>query len=302
VTANPTNPFEYMQGLAAMWGRGAEGFAAAQQTMFRDMAERMGKAAEGAPAASPTGMPDAEALMAAQREYSRLWSSALEVSQTVGRVMREGAPPDPLVTEMLGKIFDPRPWFSSNDDIDGELRRLAEGPRLADLWQVERRVLNVFNAWTELRRRSLEHNTVMLDAWLKAATAFAKELNQKAERGEVLESWRAVLALWVETANTVLLETQRSEPYLQSQRNMLNASTELQLAQQEVAEFYSQMFGYPTRAELDDVYKTVTELRREVRALRRDARAGATKRANKSGGARGKAKAQASPAPEGADR
>ena len=302
MTTNPTNPFEYMQGLAAMWGRGAEGFAAAQQTMFRDMAERMGKAPEGTAAASPTAMPDVEALMAAQREYSRLWSSALEVSQTVGRVMREGAPPDPLVTELLGKVFDPRPWFSSNDDMDGELRRLAEGPRLADLWQVERRVLNVFNAWTELRRRSLEHNTVMLDTWLKAATAFARELNHKAERGEVLESWRAVLALWVETANTVLLETQRSEPYLQSQRNMLNASTELQLAQQEVAEFYSQMFGYPTRAELDDVYKTVTELRREVRALRRDARAGATKRANKSGGARGKAKAQASPATEGADR
>jgi hypothetical protein len=29
------------------------------------------------------------------------------------------------------------------------------------------------------------------------------------------------------------------------------------------------MFGYPTRAELDDVHKTVTELRRELRALKR---------------------------------
>jgi hypothetical protein len=302
VTTNPINPFEYMQGLAAMWGRGAEGFAAAQQNMFRDMAERMGKATEGAPSALPSGMPDAEALMAAQREYSRLWASALEVAQTVGRAVQEGAPPDPMVTEMLGKIFDPRPWFSSNDDMDGELRRLAEGPRLADLWQVERRVLNVFNAWTAFRRRSLEHNTVMLDAWLKAAAAFARELNGKAERGEVLESWRAVLALWVETANTTLLETQRSDAYLQSQRNMLNASTELRLAQQEVAEFYSQMFGYPTRAELDDVYKTVTELRREVRALQREARAGPVKRAGKSGGARDKAKTPASFAPEGTEK
>jgi polyhydroxyalkanoate synthase subunit PhaE len=294
-----TNPFEYMQGLAALWGRGAGDFAAAQQTMFRDMAERMAKAAEGAPAAVPTGMPDAEGLAAAQREYSRLWASALEVSQTVGRAVQEGAPPDPLVTDMLGKIFDPRLWFSASDDMDGEMRRLAEGPRLADLWQVERRVLNVFNAWGALRRRSLEHNTVMLDAWLKAAAAFAKELNQKAEGGEVLESWRAVLALWVETANTALLETQRSDAYLQSQRNMLTASTELRLAQQEVAELYSQMFGYPTRAELDDVYKTVTELRRDLRALQRDARAGAAKRSRKSGGARAGTKAQASSASEG---
>ena len=298
MTTKPANPFEYMQGLAALWSRGAEDFAAAQQTMLRDMAERMGKPVDGA-RALPAGMPDAEALMAAQREYSRLWGSAVEVSQTVARAVQEGSPPDPLVTQMLGKIFDPRPWFSSNDDMDGELRRLAEGPRLADLWQVERRLLNVFNAWTALRRRSLEHNTVMLEAWLKAAAAFAKELNQKAERGEVLESWRAVLALWVESANTALLETQRSDAYLESQRNMLTASTELRLAQQEVAEFYSQMFGYPTRAELDDVYKTVTELRRELRALKRDAQEGPAKRSSKSGGARGKPRAQPSGAAQG---
>jgi poly[(R)-3-hydroxyalkanoate] polymerase subunit PhaE len=296
-----TNPFEYMQGLASLWGRGAQGLAAAPQDMFRDMAERMAKAAEGVPGALQWQMPDATGLAAAQQQYAKLWSSALEVSQTVGRVVQEGAPPDPMVMEMLGKIFDPRLWFSSTDDMDGELRRLSEGPRLADLWQVERKVLNVFNTWGALRRRSLEHNTVMLEAWLKAAAAFAKELNQKAERGEVLESWRALLDLWVETANTALLETQRSEAYLQSQRKMLTASTELRLAQQEAAEFYSQMFGYPTRTELDDVHKTVTELRRELRALRRETRQ-SPKRSSKSGNTRGMAKAQMPPAIEDTDR
>ena len=88
-----------------------------------------------------------------------------------------------------------------------------------------------------------------------------------------------MLALWVETANKVLLETQRSEPYLKSQRELLKASTDLRLAQQEVAEFYSEMFGYPTRAELDDVHKALTELRRELRAF---ARAGRERPARKS--------------------
>jgi len=84
-----------------------------------------------------------------------------------------------------------------------------------------------------------------------------------------LGSWRELLALWVETANTALLETQRSDAYLKSQREILKASTDLRLAQQEIAAFYSEMFGYPTRAELDDVHRTVTELRRELRALQR---------------------------------
>ncbi|MFC6776304.1 poly(R)-hydroxyalkanoic acid synthase subunit PhaE [Methylobacterium gregans] len=34
------------------------------------------------------------------------------------------------------------------------------------------------------------------------------------------------------------------------------------------------MFGYPTRSELDDLHKTVTELRRELRALKRARRTG----------------------------
>ena len=66
-----------------------------------------------------------------------------------------------------------------------------------------------------------------------------------------------------------LLETQRSDTYLKSQREILKASTDLRLAQQEMAAFYSEMFGYPTREELDDVHRAVTELRREVRKLQR---------------------------------
>jgi len=110
---------------------------------------------------------------------------------------------------------------------------------------------------------------VMLEAWIQAAGKFAKDLNERADRKEALGSWRDVLALWVETANTTLLEMQRSDPYLKSQREILKASTDLRLAQQEMARFYSEMFGYPTREELDDVHRTVTDLRRELRALQR---------------------------------
>ena len=272
------NPFEYMQTLADLWSRSGKSFVTAQQSMFSDMAERMAKATGSDKGAlfPPTSMADAEGLATASRAFSDLWSSAAQLSAAVTRNLQKGDTPDPIVTEMLGKIFDPRLWFSATNDMDEALQRLAEGPRLADLWDVERKFLGLFNAWVALRRRNLEHNTVMLDAWVRAAGTFAKRLNEKADKGETLESWREVLALWVETANLVLLETQRSEAFLKNQREVLKASTDLRLAQQEVAEYYSEMFGYPTRAELDDVHKTVTELRRELRAIKRQARAGGT--------------------------
>ncbi len=50
---------------------------------------------------------------------------------------------------------------------------------------------------------------------------------------------------------------------MQSQSALLKASTDLRFAQREVTEYYGQMFGFPTRTELDDVHRTVTELKRE---------------------------------------
>jgi class III poly(R)-hydroxyalkanoic acid synthase PhaE subunit len=277
------DPAQYMKALAELWGQGGKSFMAAQQNMLRDMAERFGKPAEGAAAGMQTNFFDPAAMAQGNETFGRLWSSAAELSQTFTRNLQQGKEPDPLVSGLLGRIFDPSAWFAGSDGMDAALNRLAQGPRLADMWNTERQMLAVFNAWTALRRRSLDHNTVMLAAWLQAAGSFAKMLNEKAERNEALGSWRELLALWVETANKVLLETQRSEPYLNSQRELLKASTDLRLAQQEVAEFYSDMFGYPTRAELDDVHKALTELRREVRALERAGRERPSRKARRAG-------------------
>jgi class III poly(R)-hydroxyalkanoic acid synthase PhaE subunit len=263
-----TTPFDYMKAMAELWGRGGQDFAAAQQNFFANVAKTAGR--EGPSGVPPASVFDPQGLTQANQAFAKLWSSALEMWQTISRNMQGGREKqDPVVAELLSKIFDPRAWFSGTDGMDQALQKMAEGPRLADLWDTERKMLTLINAWTALRRRSLEHNTVMLETWLQAAGKFAKDLNERANHKEALGSWREVLGLWVETANTALLETQRSDAYLASQREILKASTDLRLAQQEMAAFYSEMFGYPTREELDDVHRSVTELRREVRALQR---------------------------------
>src|SRR5436853_5710140 len=102
------NPFEYMQALAELWGRSGKGFADAQQGMFRDMAERMTKAAGATAPGGPAQLMDTQAFAAAGAAFSSLWTSAQALSQTLSRNIQKGAPPDPTVTEMRGQIFDPR--------------------------------------------------------------------------------------------------------------------------------------------------------------------------------------------------
>jgi len=257
------NPFDQMQSLADLWNQGGQAYLTAQQGLFTGMADTMAKQAFA---------PDTQGFEAARQDFAKLWSSASELSSALTRNLKADQA-NPQVAAMLAKIVDPRGWLGATNEVDQTLQRMAEGPQLADLWNTERKFMAVFNAWTAMRRHSLEHNKVVLEAWMKAAGAFAKLLNERADKGEALESWREVLALWVETANEVLLETQRSEAFLSTQRDLVKASSELRLAQQDLAEFYSEMFGYPTRTELDDVHRTVTELRRELRAFKRESRA-----------------------------
>lgn len=205
------DPAEYMKSLAELWGRGGKEFAALQQTMFFEMARRMANpTAKDVSSAPPINYFDPQDLTKANEAFAKMWAAANELSQTFMRNVQQGEKQDTLAMEMLGKVFDPRAWFAGTGGMDETLQKMAEGPRLADLWDTERKVLKLFNAWTALRKQSVEHNTVMLEAWLQAASKFAKDLNEKADRKEALGSWRDVLALWVETANTTLLETQRS--------------------------------------------------------------------------------------------
>src|SRR5215204_7360219 len=209
------NPFEQMQSLADLWGKSGKAFVTAQQGLFSGMADTMAKAAgTGDQASFQAFASDTQGFEVARQDFSKLWSSASDLSSALTKTLHGADQANPLMAEMLAKIFDPRGWCSATNEVDQTLQRMAEGPQLADLWNTERKFMAVFNAWVAMRQKSLEHNKVMLEAWMKAAGAFAKTLNQRADKGEALESWREVLALWVETANEVLLETQRSEAFL----------------------------------------------------------------------------------------
>ena len=142
--------------------------------------------------------------------FGELWSSATELSAKLTKAMQGSAPSDPLVAEMLGRSSIREPGSPARNIRPGAAEH---GRRPAPGRPLERRaqVLAVFNAWVALRRRSLEHNTVMLEAWMRAAGAFAKEPERDAPKRPRSSSPGARCStLWVETAKRRLLETQRS--------------------------------------------------------------------------------------------
>jgi hypothetical protein len=260
-----SNPFGAMQAFGDIWGRASQAFFEGQQKWFGDVA----KAALGD--TNGARQPDMFGFKAAQDAYSAALANAMNLSSALMKSLaatRAGA--SEAETAFLPKIFDPQAWWAATSDLDGSMARLQEGPQLADIGHIERKFGVVYSSVLALRQRSLEHQMVMTNAWARAASTFMNRMSTGADANKALSgSWRELTSKWIEIANDELIATQRSEAYLTSQRNLLKASTDLRLAQQELAAFYGEMFGLPTRGEMDDVHKIVTELRREIRALKR---------------------------------
>ena len=299
---------DYGKAMAEFWTTGGRGLMEAQEGVLRAMREgvaslmpaaaggaraeadpagspspgagptRASAAGSGPAGANPTGGGPADPFGAdptgTMRALGDLWSSALGMSATLAA----GPPPDGADGEgtaaaTLRRMMDPRAWLSAGDGVDEALQRLAEGPRLADAGEMERRFARASRAWLAMRQRSAEHQAVVLEGWMRAGRSFAARIPELGRDAEPGANPRRLLDLWVETANQALLETQRSEPFLRGQASLLKASTELRFAQREIAEHYAESYGLPTRRELDDVHRSVTEMRRELRGLQRRERA-----------------------------
>ena len=78
------NPFEQMQSLADLWSKSGKAFATAQQGLFSGMADTMAKAAgAGDHASFQAFAPDTQGFEAARQDFSKLWSSASELSSAL---------------------------------------------------------------------------------------------------------------------------------------------------------------------------------------------------------------------------
>lgn len=266
---------DYVKSMTDFWSAQGRAMLEAQEKAARSITEGMQAMMAGKAPGLPERATDLGAVTAELAQASdavmQLWSAASGMSgELAGKLAKfAGGGEDGLAASVFQRITDPRQWLAGTGELDDVLTRMAEGPRLADLFDLERRYATVMKAWTELRRRVLEHQRITLEAWLRAGRRYLDELGGHAGAdNKPLEPKRA-FQLWTEVANRELLETQRSDQFLQSQRAMIRASTDLRLAQQELVEHFGQQYGFPTRTELDDVHRTLTDMRRELRRMRR---------------------------------
>lgn len=254
---------EYPNPFAEFWKMGESSVLSEQMKTF---AESFGK---GFPLPLGSFAADNPQLARSTQQFRELVDSCLKLSKEF-TPNASSSKSDELTAELLQRILDPREWLNATGLVDDAVRRLTEAPKLSDLWQVEGKYLALMQAWGEVRSLSVEHSTLLLNGWGKAAAEFTSTLKANIDKSPTV-SRRELVNQWVETANRHLMEVQASPQYLETQRKLLKASTDLRVAQRDLTEYYSEVLSLPTRTEVDDLARMVSELRREMRANKRDA-------------------------------
>jgi hypothetical protein len=215
-----------------------------------------GAGASGDPASDAAAMAD-------------LWRSSMALGGTLTRSV-PGMEGGGVASEMLTRMLNPMSAaLMGGNQVSDVIRRMTEGPRLADVGALERQLVELMDLYLAVQTATRAYETVVGGAWTKANQRFAEEISQRALAGTGLHPGKEALKVWMDVANQTLLETHRSTEFLTAQRDLLRAGMDFLRAERQLFEQLVEPIGLPTRTEIDEVHRSVLDLKRRVRELER---------------------------------
>lgn len=170
----------------------------------------------------------------------------------------------------LTDMCNPNSWLKySGDAFDLGAHKLSEGPLFSGITDIDKRMTEVNDHWQTLIKCSKEYHILVFTRWTKAYARFIDDLRKKSvEDEQVSLNPKDIIDLWMTITNEELMALHRSEAFLTAQREVIRASMQYRLSEKKVAEVLCNALHIPTRDEVDDLHKTNTEIRRELRQLK----------------------------------
>jgi len=167
-----------------------------------------------------------------------------------------------------------KPWIELNDlywnlVYEKTLGSLTRMPLLGPSRGFNNKLTRVFDAWAKLYPTSIDYQIVLAEIQMQSFSELMQELILLAAKGETVKDWQQFLSLWGHTADKVFEKAFCSADNLKIRGRFLNAINHHKLCQQEVMEVWMTMMNMPIRSEVDEVHKSVYELRKEVKSLKK---------------------------------
>ena len=245
-----------MEQMFKMWQEGQDAFFGAQKEMADQFAKTF---AAATPKPKSIGQQGFEAWQDFIKAWAPTWDPATIANMTPAGYARK---PDALFS-----IFDPATWMAQTpDQLRVILQSIASAPQFADLMMPQAEAAQAWQEVLDFQEASSEFAQVIFAAWQRSYDAYAKSNSLDELKSGNTE---AALNSWLKVANKELMNTQGTKDFMDAQTKLLRTAMNLKKRQSEQAEAWCAAYQIPTRSEVDDLIKTVHDLKKEVRKLKR---------------------------------
>lgn len=257
------DPKENLEQMYKFWQDGQNAFFSAQ----KDMAENFAKSFAPKPKDPMTQGYEA------WQDFVKAWAPGWDPAAMMAAANQKNMDHQ---KEAFFALFDPSNWMTqAPEQLKKILQSVAQAPQLADMVMPQADAADHWQEVLDFQNATSAFAGVMQEAWQRAYKKYSENNSvEDLKSGKVQEA----LTAWVKTANEELLDAQSTQEFMTAQSDMIKASSALQKRQSKMAEKWAGAYQMPTRSEVDDLTKMVTELKREVRKLKREAKAGKSKK------------------------
>lgn len=158
------------------------------------------------------------------------------------------------------------------DAYEHTFGRMLQSPSLGLTREMNEDILRGLDAWVDYRRASFEYQVALGETWVRAFEEFLQQLLAVTEKGETVPSVKTLMLLWIEVVDRVFTHVFRSEEYIRIQGNLVNTATAYRLREREIADAFLKASHIASRSELDEAYRRIYELRKDVKELKKTRR------------------------------
>jgi class III poly(R)-hydroxyalkanoic acid synthase PhaE subunit len=131
------------------------------------------------------------------------------------------------------------------------------------------KMLAAVDSLTDLKLAQAEFQKKINEAMSTATERTIEHLAQLAEKGEKITSVRDLMRTWFGIADSTLNEAFMTPEFLETQNKMTEALLVHKVKQREALELIYDAIELPSKSALDEAYRDIQDLKREVRSLRK---------------------------------
>src|SRR5258706_3854444 len=136
-----------------------------------------------------------DALTQTVARWGEFWRSAAGSSDAMGEAWSKSVLPF-----VLARAAESRSGVGN--ELADAIERMAQGPRLADVMDFDRKLLSAFSAWREMQRKLVAYNVIAGRPSMRAAELYGSTVSPAPGEAAEEEGCRDRLGAWPPSPNT----------------------------------------------------------------------------------------------------